>query len=209
MKGTDPGIAFIANKLAMAIMAARPFFFSTVLYRATLSSGSFLDRPIQSKPMSPGIFLETPRKLSPACETPSPSAIAMKARIAPKLPGSSRAQTPRPVVQSSASGAPGKCHPRPSVVQTPVQASMAMRPCLISASSRNCVCGNMFGNAPSISCILPKPIGSKTSPLNSGLKDGSCIPYRSRAVDALPVWAGAKAAHDPIRAAAITDFIVG
>ena len=60
----------------------------------------------------------------------------------------------------------------------------------------------MLGKAPLISCILPKPMGSKTSPPNSGLKAAL------RDVVALPVWAGAKAAAEPMREAMMADFMV-
>lgn len=60
----------------------------------------------------------------------------------------------------------------------------------------------MLGKAPSISCILPKPMGSKTSPPNSGLKAAF------RLVVALPVGAGAKAAAEAAREAMIAVFMV-
>mmetsp|Transcript_21062 Transcript_21062/g.37792 ORF Transcript_21062/g.37792 Transcript_21062/m.37792 type:complete len:211 (+) Transcript_21062:387-1019(+) len=203
MIGTDPGILLRAKRLAMAIIAARPFFFSTVLYLLIFSSLKDLVMPIQSNPMSPGIFLLTPRKLSPAWLTPSPSAIMMKAKISPKPPGSSRAHTGSAVAQSSATGAPGKCHPSPSVAQTPVHASMLIRPCLISASSKNWGWGNMLGNAPLISCILLKPMGSKSSPWNSGLYG-----VDARAELLMTEVAGAKAAAEPARAAKRASFMV-
>ncbi len=59
----------------------------------------------------------------------------------------------------------------------------------------------MFGNAPLISCILLKPIGSQPSPrAASGLK--------LRAVDVLPTGAGANAAAEPARAVRRASFMV-
>lgn len=60
----------------------------------------------------------------------------------------------------------------------------------------------MLGKAPLISYILPKPMGSKTSPPNSGLK------ATLRDVADLPVEAGAKAAAEPTRAERRASFIV-
>lgn len=61
----------------------------------------------------------------------------------------------------------------------------------------------MLGKAPLISCIFPKPMGSKTSPPNSGLNAAL------RDVDTLPVDAGAKAEAEPImEAIAMADFMV-
>lgn len=108
MMGTDPGMLLKAKSEAMAIMAARPFLSSAILYLLTLSSGNFLVKPIQSNPISPGTFLLIPLKLSPAWLTPSPSAMHNKAKTMPNPPGSSRAHTGRAVDQSSATGAPGK-----------------------------------------------------------------------------------------------------
>jgi hypothetical protein len=45
MMGTEPGIAFMAKRLAMAIMAARPFLISTSWYRAYLSAEYFFFKP--------------------------------------------------------------------------------------------------------------------------------------------------------------------
>lgn len=63
--------------------------------------------------------------------------------------------------------------------------------------------GNMLGKAPLISCILPRPSGSKSSPPNSGL-------YATPSADVLATEgvAGAKAAAEPARAAMIGSFMV-
>lgn len=60
----------------------------------------------------------------------------------------------------------------------------------------------MFGKAPLISCIFPKPMGSNTSPPNSGLKEAL------RDVAVLPVCTGAKAAAEPTRAERRASFMV-
>ena len=59
----------------------------------------------------------------------------------------------------------------------------------------------MLGKAPLISCILPRPRGSKTSPPNSGLKEAE------RALD-LVVGVGAKAVVVARREARMADFMV-
>ena len=66
--------------------------------------------------------------------------------------------------------------------------------------------GNIFGKAPLISCILPRPSGSKSSPPNSGLY-GTAL--RDDALVMVEGVVGAKAAAEPARAAMRGSFMVG
>mmetsp|Transcript_12467 Transcript_12467/g.29485 ORF Transcript_12467/g.29485 Transcript_12467/m.29485 type:complete len:221 (+) Transcript_12467:354-1016(+) len=210
MMGTLPGRLFQAKRLAMAIMPARPFLSSTILYRACCSGERRDLSPHGSNPRLPGSSLvDLLRQLSPVWPTDSPSAMAMRARMAPKPPGSSVAQTPRALVQSAHSGAPVKCMPRPrpvgQVAQTPVQASMAIRPCLISASCRNWVRGNMLGKVSAASSRVARPRGSHGFPPTSSKPVAT-----ERAVLEADWEAGANAAAVPTRvakAAAVFIFI--
>ena len=61
MRGTDPGMLSKAKREAIAIIAARPFFNSTILYRSAASGLNFLVKPKMSNPESPGVLVDFPR----------------------------------------------------------------------------------------------------------------------------------------------------
>ena len=86
------------------------------------------------------------------------------------------------------------------VAQIPVQPSIAIRPCLISASCINFLCGNIDGNASK----LDDP-SSPSSPKLIGSQPASDI---QSAVFLVASFDGAKADAHVARVAAIANFIM-
>mmetsp|Transcript_4379 Transcript_4379/g.8508 ORF Transcript_4379/g.8508 Transcript_4379/m.8508 type:complete len:221 (+) Transcript_4379:129-791(+) len=165
-------------KISMTASIARRPFFNSFKRMTLAASGSFDKSPSGSKPRSPATIpsLRSPNHNpshqftslpSPRFVLVTPSTRAIVKRPCQKMPGLVERICPselgHPALQASAKGSGAQCLPA-AVVQIPTNASIAMRPCLSSASRKNETSG-LFAETLESKCRFNGSHGSRGSPL--------------------------------------------